>query len=156
MNQHNDYLNSLRTQISAADSSTRCAAASDIAYFFERILANNEKLAESETTEITQLMIKALAKESNRAVRVEILNALMRISMLSSNQQIRLDLTPIAEAIETYSEEEISYVLSILGFSNNRQFLPIAKRFQNSDNDDIRLAATEAINELCFNKASRF
>ncbi|MEI3613634.1 hypothetical protein [Pseudogracilibacillus sp. SO30301A] len=46
------------------------------------------------------------------------------------------------------SNENLSYVLSFLGFSGNEKYLATLRTYRNSPNKEIQTIAKEAINEL--------
>jgi hypothetical protein len=131
-----------------AGPSERALAADEIGDLLQRTLAHLTSAKVEQLREaIVEIMSLAL-KETDCATRESLLHALVNASSLACAKGEFFDPSPIASALDGFTEGELEYALYILAFSRCVNYRSIIERYLNHPSSNIRDIARQALQEM--------
>lgn len=148
-----EYLARLTTQLVGANNSARRSEiAADLAILFEQALINEVELENEIFLDAVTSLTRLLASEKDPETRISFLHALVNASSLAPWLGVKPGLDVLVKDVGSYREEEMEYVLYILGFTRDPQYLSILQQYENHQNENLRSTARDARLELTAGK----
>ncbi|MDA1478265.1 hypothetical protein [Bacillus changyiensis] len=111
-------------------------------------------LEKNEMIEGANLLLSHIVHEKNSSVRESMLHAVNN-AIVYKDIAADLSLDALLPSSTLFEVEEISYILSFLGFSGNPKYLSIIKSYLNHQNVEIKEAAQEAIIEIEYRSSKK-
>ena len=104
-------------------------------------------VSQDEAIELSNLMIRSVLQEENNAVRESIFHALSH-AVVFRNVGSFVEWNLLVDNVSKINSSELEYVLTCLGFSHNKKYIPFIESFLSNASPMIREVAQEALEEL--------
>lgn len=104
---------------------------------------------EDELIEVVNLMLSFVVRDIEDSVRENLLNAVNN-ALVYQNIGTKVSFDILLPFLSKFSEEDLSYILTFLGFSGKQRYKSILENYLICDNEEIKETAQEALYEIAF------
>lgn len=109
----------------------------------------HSNLERKEIIEAVNLMLSFVVQEISSSMKESLLNAVNN-ALVYQNVGTEVSFDILLPYMSKLNEEQLSYVLSFMGFSGKKEYKPLLEKYLIYNDDEIKEAAQEALCEIDF------